>query len=197
MTSPACRRAICLTSAKPSPVPFAPHLSGNPVESRKQPLTRLCGDDWSTIRHIEHSLTVLASDGHLNGWLAMQLGIFDEVADHSTQQHRISAHHDRLSFDAAIVVTRAFLGRERGQVNFLTNIQLLGRVEAAGEKYFVHELVELGDISLKLQFAFGRSPRRAQDRALCGLTASATHATHWRAAFCERRRGFRCGRRPD
>jgi hypothetical protein len=30
------------------------------------------------IRYIEYSLTVLASDGHLNGWLAMQVGVFDE-----------------------------------------------------------------------------------------------------------------------
>ena len=107
------------------------------------------------IRYIEYSLTVLASDGHLNGWLAMQAGVFDEVANHSTHQHRIPTYHHRHSFDAAVVVPRAFLGRERGQVNFLPNIQLLGRVEAACEKYFVHELVELSDISLKLQFAFG------------------------------------------
>jgi hypothetical protein len=132
--------------------------SGNPVKSRKQPLTRIFGDDWSMIQDTEHSLITLAPDGHLNGWPAMKLGIFDEVADHSTQQHGIPAHHDRLTFDAATVVSRAFLGRERGQVRVLTSIQLLGRLQAAGEKYFIHELIELGDVSLELQFALRRRP---------------------------------------
>src|ERR1700730_8000513 len=149
------------------------------------------------IRYIEYSLTVLASDGYLNGWLAMQAGVFDEVANHSTHQHRIPTYHHRHSFDAAVVVPRAFLGRERGQVNFLPNIQLLGRVEAACEKYCVHELVESQRYFSQAPVCVRESPERTQDRALCGLAASATHATHGPAAFCERRLGFRCGPRPD
>jgi hypothetical protein len=85
----------------------------------------------------------------------MQLGVFDEVPYHSTQQHWIPANHYWLSFDATVVVSRAFLGGERSQIHFLTNIQLLRRVEPTCKKYFVHELFELGDISLKLEFAFG------------------------------------------
>jgi hypothetical protein len=62
---------------------------------------------------------------------------------------------DRLCFDAAIVASRTFLGREGGQVDVLTNIQLLSGVETADEQDLVHELVELGDISLEFCFAFG------------------------------------------
>jgi hypothetical protein len=58
-------------------------------------------------------------------------------------------------FDATVVVSRTFLSRERSQIRFRTNIQLLGRVETTGEKYVVNELIELADISLQLQFAFG------------------------------------------
>ena len=85
----------------------------------------------------------------------MEFGILDEVADHSTQQHRIPRYRDRLRFERAIVVSRAFLGRERGEVNVLTDVELLGRVEAADKQDLVHELVELGDIALELRFAFG------------------------------------------
>src|SRR5262249_49074745 len=63
-------------------------------------------------------------------------------------------------FDAAVVVSRTFLGRECSQVDVLTNIQLLGGVEAAYQQDLVHELVELGDIPLELRFAFGM--RRGQ-----------------------------------
>src|SRR5262249_4570097 len=79
-----------------------------------------------------------------------------EIANHSTQQCRISKYDYRLSCDGAVVVPCAFLGRERTQVHFLTNIQLPGRVKAACEKYFVHQLFEFGDISRELLFAFGR-----------------------------------------
>jgi len=85
----------------------------------------------------------------------MQLGVFDQVADHSTQQQWIPTHRYRFSFDATVVVSRTFLSRERSQIRFLTNIQLLGRVETTGEKYVVNELIKLVDISLQLQFAFG------------------------------------------
>src|SRR5208337_4847002 len=68
--------------------------SRNPVKRRKQPFARFFGADRSAIRHIEESLTVLASDRHLDGRLAMELRIFDEVADHSTKQHRVPAYQD-------------------------------------------------------------------------------------------------------
>ena len=58
----------------------------------------------------------------------------------------------------ATVVSCAFLGRERGQVDVLTNVQLLGRIEAADQKDFIDELVELGDIFFELRLAFRRRP---------------------------------------
>src|SRR5262249_4982757 len=95
-------------------------------------------------------------DGHLDGRLAMPLRVVDEITNHSTQQRRISKYDYRLSCDGAVVVPRAFLSRERTQIYFLTDIQLPGSVEAACEKYFVHQLFEFGDISRELLLTFGR-----------------------------------------
>ena len=53
--------------------------------------------------------------------------------------------------DAAILVARAFLGRERDQLDALAHIETLGRVEAAEQQDLVHELVELGDVSRQLR----------------------------------------------
>src|SRR5262249_44200543 len=127
----------------------------NAVEGRKQPLARFFPDHGSMVEHVEHGSIILLRDGHLDGRLAMEFRIFDQVADHSTQQHRIPAYHDRLCFEGAVVVSRAFLSRQCRQVDVLTNIQLLGGVEAADKQDLIYEVVEFGDISLELRFAFG------------------------------------------
>ena len=49
----------------------------------------------------------------------------------------------------------AFLGRECGQLNVFTDVQLLGRLKAADKQDLAHELVEFGDIPLELCFALG------------------------------------------
>ena len=62
----------------------------------------------------------------------------------------------------ATVVSCAFLGRERGQVDVLTNVELLGRIEAADQKDLIDELVELGDIFFELRLAFRRRPGKLE-----------------------------------
>src|SRR5262249_50304115 len=149
---PACNLSD-QSEAKPSALRSA--SAWNAVEGRKQPLARVFDDHRSVVEHVEHRPIILPRDGYFGGWLAMEFRIFQEVADHSTQQHRVPAYDDWLCFDATIVISRTLLDRERGQVDVLVNIQLLGGVEAADEQDLVHELVELGDISLELSFAFG------------------------------------------
>ena len=66
-------------------------------------------------------------------------------------KRRVAVHRHRLSLDAAILVARAFLGRERDQLDALAHIETLGRVEAAEQQDLVDELVELGDVSRQLR----------------------------------------------
>src|ERR1700704_4613656 len=129
----------------------------NAVEHGKQPFARTLGDDRSMIADAQDSQIILSVDGYFDGWLAMKLGIFDEVADHSAQQRRVSVDGHWPCFHGAIVVARAFLGGEGGQVDVLTNVQLFGRIEAADQKDLIDGLVEFGDVLLELRFTFRRT----------------------------------------
>src|SRR6185369_8374543 len=130
----------------------------NAIEHRKQLLAGGLGDDRTAIGHAQDGPILELVDGDVNGRLAMKLCIVEEVADHATQQRRVSMHGHWPSFQRATVVSCAFLGRERGQVDVLTNVQLLSRIEAADQKDLIDELVELGDIFFELRLAFRRRP---------------------------------------
>ena len=132
------------------------------IEHRKQLFASGLGDDPTVIGHAKDGLIILLVDGDFDGRLAVKLGIVEEVADHATQQRRVSMYGHRPSFHRATVVSCAFLGRERGQVDVLTNVELLGRIEAADQKDLIDELVELGDIFFELRLAFRRRPGKLE-----------------------------------
>ena len=71
------------------------------------------------IGHAQDRLVILPVDGDFNGGLAVQMGIVDEVADHATQQRRVPANGHRPSLHPAVVVSRAFLRREGGEIDVL------------------------------------------------------------------------------
>src|SRR5260370_888037 len=80
-------------------VPWAA-ASGNAVERRKQTLARVRRNHRSAIGHAQRDLTAASLDRDLDGRLAMELRVLDEVADHSAQQARVSPHHHGLSLRA-------------------------------------------------------------------------------------------------
>ena len=103
----------------------------------------------------ELGVAVAARDADRDRRLAVTLRIFEEVADHPAQQRRVAAHRHGLAFEAAIRVVRAFLCRERDEVDRLIDVELVGGLEPAGEQNLVDQLVELGDVALELRLASG------------------------------------------
>ena len=94
-------------------------------------------------------------DCHLDGRLAVALRVFYEIADHSSQQQQVATHHDWAALHGTILVSRAFFGRERSEVDVLAHVQLIGCIETAHEQDLVHELVELGDVLGQRRLALG------------------------------------------
>src|SRR5207237_1173465 len=56
--------------------------------------------------------------------------ILQEVPDHPTQQAWIAANRDRLTIARRLVVARAFLGREREEIDLLVPAPRLARIRA-------------------------------------------------------------------
>src|SRR5438132_204991 len=81
--------------------------------------------------------------------------ILQEVPDHPTQQAWIAANRDRLTIERRLVVARAFLGREREEIDLLVPVPRFGRIQATGGQDLVDQRVELGDVLLELALALG------------------------------------------
>src|SRR5580700_8347691 len=104
------------------------------VEHRKQSFAVVRSNDLSCIGYAEHGVVVALLGRDLDRAPAMEMRVFDEVADHSAQQRRVSPDHDRSPPDKTILVPHAFLGGESHKIDIVANVEALGGIKPAGEE---------------------------------------------------------------
>ncbi len=84
----------------------------------------------------------------------MTFGILQQISQQPPQQARIAVDFERLTFQLHVIVTGAFLGGEREQINLFAYLVLDG-VQPAGQQYFVDQLVQLSNILFQARLGFG------------------------------------------
>ena len=62
---------------------------------------------------------------------AVVAGVLEEIADQARQQPPLAPHRQGLAFERAVVIARAFLRRERKQIDAFLHLRLL-RLRRAG-----------------------------------------------------------------
>src|SRR5262245_33203688 len=95
-----------------------------------------------------------ARDRHRYGWRAMALGVLEQIADHAAEKPRIARHADSLAIERAVVIARAFLRRERQQIDLFGRLQRWHRIKAAGQQDFLDQPFELADVALEIGLVF-------------------------------------------
>src|SRR5262249_14148934 len=83
------------------------------VERPENAFALRIGDTRSMVADTEFRSALGAASAHFNGRGTVAPGVLQEVPDHPTEQARVTAHSNRLALELDLIVTRAFLTRER------------------------------------------------------------------------------------
>src|SRR5713101_9130815 len=133
---PAPRRAACLAPVPPrnlphqrKPQPRACNFLGSPtaVERVEHPLALGLGYAGPAVADGEFRAVLGAGDAHFDRRGAVAFCVFQQVAEHPTQQARVAANGDQLAFELGVLVTRAFFRREREQVYLFVGLPFFHR----------------------------------------------------------------------